>query len=84
MEKFQAVTKEDVIASLQKYFLPLFDSASSVAVVVTGPSRTQDISEGLTTAGFAVEHRTLEVEPDEEGSDDGSEGGSEGETEEDR
>ncbi|THH28068.1 hypothetical protein EUX98_g6115 [Antrodiella citrinella] len=74
LEKFQAVTKEDVILSLQKYFLPLFDPATSVAVVVTGPSRTQDIDEGLTQAGFVVEHRTLEVDPDEDV--DGSESGS--------
>ena len=51
-----------------------------MAVVVTAPSRSQDISEGLTQAGFIVEHRTLEVDPDEDGSEDmdsDSESGSE-------
>ncbi|TCD61425.1 hypothetical protein EIP91_008439 [Steccherinum ochraceum] len=84
LEKFQAVTKEDVIASLKKYFLPLFDPATSVAVVVTGPAKTEEISQGLKQAGFSVENRTLEVDPDEGSEFDGSESGSESGSEESR
>ncbi|KAH8102439.1 Metalloenzyme, LuxS/M16 peptidase-like protein [Cristinia sonorae] len=82
LEKFQAVTKQDVIKSFETYFLPLFDSTSSVAVVVTSPAKTQEIAEGLTQSGFMVEQRTLEVEPDEDGTESGSEDGSDSESDE--
>lgn len=74
LEKFQAVTKEDVLATLKKHFLPLFDSSSSIAVVVTAPSKAESIAEGLLKAGFDVEKRTLEIDPSEleEGSESGS------------
>jgi hypothetical protein len=74
LEKFQAVTKADVLASLEKYFLPLFDPASSVATVVTAPGKADDIAKGLSSHGFEVESRTLEVDPEE--MEDGSELGS--------
>lgn len=80
LEKFQAVTKDDVLEILRTYFLPLFDPSSSVAVVVTAPARAEEIGKGLANAGFEVEQRTLEVDPDEmsEGdSESGSESGSE-------
>ncbi|KAI0080089.1 hypothetical protein K474DRAFT_1590638 [Panus rudis PR-1116 ss-1] len=76
LEKFQAVTKQDVLAVLKQYFLPLFDPASSVAVVVTAPSKAEDIGAGLAKAGFDVEQRTLEFEADD--SETGSESGSSG------
>ncbi|KAL6304310.1 Metalloenzyme, LuxS/M16 peptidase-like protein [Sparassis latifolia] len=78
LEKYQAVTKEDVLAALRKYFLPLFDASSSVAVVVTAPSKAAQIGKELAAVGYDVEQRTLEVDPDEEsGSESGSETGSE-------
>ena len=80
LEKFQEISKADVLAVLQKYFLPLFDSSSSVAVVVTAPGKADQVSEDLGKIGFEVERKTLQVETDEdgefsesEGSDDGSE-----------
>jgi len=73
LEKFQAVTKEDVLAALRKHFLPLFDASSSVAVVVTAPSKAAEIGEGLSAIGFEVRQRALEADPDE---DDDSESGS--------
>ncbi|KII93562.1 hypothetical protein PLICRDRAFT_49603 [Plicaturopsis crispa FD-325 SS-3] len=80
LEKYQAVTKDDVLAALKTHFLPLFDASSSVAVVVTAPSKATAITEGLGAAGFAVEARTLEVDPSEmeDGSEDdsGSDSGS--------
>ncbi|KAI0051676.1 hypothetical protein FA95DRAFT_1586997 [Auriscalpium vulgare] len=70
LEKFQAVTKEDVLTSLRTYFLPLFDAKTSVVVSVTAPGKADEVSEGLTKAGFTVERRTLEVEADEDSEDD--------------
>jgi Zn-dependent M16 (insulinase) family peptidase len=76
LKKYQAVSKQDVLAALRKHFLPLFDSASSVAVVVTAPSKVDQIHDGLQQMGYVVEQQTLDLEL---GND--SEGGeSEGET----
>ncbi|KAF7320399.1 hypothetical protein MKEN_00824700 [Mycena kentingensis (nom. inval.)] len=73
LEKYQAITKEDVLEILRKYFLPLFDPSSSVAVVVTSPAKQDSIAEGLAASGFEVEKRTLEVDPSEmEDSEHGS------------
>jgi len=78
LKKYQIVTKDDVIAALKKHVLPVFDPSSSVAVAVTAPSKADLIAEGLTSAGFQVEKRTLEIDPSElEGSESGSESGSE-------
>ncbi|KAL0951071.1 hypothetical protein HGRIS_007809 [Hohenbuehelia grisea] len=83
LEKYQNITKDDVLSAIRTYFSPLFDPSSSVAVVVTAPSKAQDISQGLTTAGFEVESRSLHFNPDEledgSGSEDGSEDGSDSE-----
>ena len=79
LEKFQQITKEDVLAVLKNYFLPLFDSSTSVAVVVTAPGKVDQVSEELGKFGFQVEQKTLQVDADEDGelSDSGSESGSE-------
>ncbi|KAF9015263.1 Metalloenzyme, LuxS/M16 peptidase-like protein [Cyathus striatus] len=65
LEKYQSVTKEDVLAALKIHFLPLFDATSSVAVVVTAPSKSESIRKGLKEAGFEVTHRELYVDPEE-------------------
>ncbi|TFK41069.1 Metalloenzyme, LuxS/M16 peptidase-like protein [Crucibulum laeve] len=65
LEKYQAVTKDDVVAALRTHFLPLFDPASSVAVVVTAPSKAEKIGDSLSKAGFEVSQRELEVDPSE-------------------
>lgn len=86
LEKYQAISKEDVLDSLKRYFLPLFDPKSSVVVSVTAPGKVEEVSKGLGDAGFEVERRTLEVEPgeeeeeedsDEDSDESGSESGSE-------
>lgn len=80
LEQYQAVTKDDVLASLKKYILPIFNPSTSTVVVVTAPSKVDQIAEGLTGYGFDVEKRTLEVEEDEDGSFESSsisKGGSE-------
>lgn len=93
LEKYQVVTKEDVLAIFRRYFLPLFDSSSSVAIVVTAPAKVDEIAEGLAETGFVIEKRTLEIDPSElealhdhdcdscgseSGSDSGSESDSDG------
>ncbi|KAG6911895.1 hypothetical protein DXG01_000142 [Tephrocybe rancida] len=83
LEKYQAVSKEDILAALEKHFLPLFVPASSVNVTVTAPSKADQIAEGLAEAGFEVERRVLEVDPDEAGEDEDSESGSESECDSD-
>lgn len=72
LEKFQSVTKEDVLDVLRTYFLPLFNSDSSVAIVVTAPSKAEEIEKSLKEVGFDVDRRMLEVDPNEVG-EDGSE-----------
>lgn len=77
LEKYQAITKDQVLAALKKHVLPVFDPLTSVAVVVTAPTKADSIAEALTAAGFEVEQRNLEIDPDElEGSESGSECGS--------
>lgn len=78
LEKYQNVSKDDVLRVLRQYFLPLFDCSTSVVVSVTAPGKADEISKGLKDAGFVVERRTLELEP-EYGSehDDEGESGSE-------
>ena len=88
LEKFQAVTKEDVLTALKKYYLPLFDPASSATVVVTAPSKSELIGEELSKRGYEVEQRTLDLGADEgeeaDGSESGSESSSEMDTDEER
>ncbi|KIP12417.1 hypothetical protein PHLGIDRAFT_61992 [Phlebiopsis gigantea 11061_1 CR5-6] len=80
LEKYQSVTKEDVLRALKNYFLPLFNPSSSVAVVVTAPSKASSIGEELTKMGFSVDQRSLHVEADEEDDESGSEEDSEMDT----
>jgi Zn-dependent M16 (insulinase) family peptidase len=76
LEKYQAITKEDVIAILKKYFLALFDSSSSVALVVTAPARAEEIGAYLNESGFTVEQKKIEIDQSElsETGDDSAEG----------
>lgn len=78
LEQYQAVSKDDVLASLNKYILPIFSPTTSTVVVVTAPSKADQIAEGLTGYGFDVEKRTLEVEEDEDGLLEGGSASEEG------
>ena len=79
LEKYQKVSKDDVLRVLRQYFLPLFDSSTSVVVSVTAPGKADEISKGLKDLGFVVDRRTLELEPEDGSEHDGeSESGSEG------
>ncbi|KAF9569657.1 hypothetical protein CPC08DRAFT_731821 [Agrocybe pediades] len=78
LEKYQEITKEDVLAALRKHFLPLFDASTSVAVVVTAPGKAEEIGEGLKAVGFEVTQKALEIDPSEmEDLDSDSDGDSE-------
>jgi hypothetical protein len=69
LSRYQSITKEQVLEALRKYFLPLFDPDSSIAVVVTTPSKLDTVAAGLTEYGFEVEKRIMEVDDqDSEGS----------------
>lgn len=65
LKKYQDITKEDIIRTLKKYFLPLFDPSSSVAIVVTAPSKADEIATKLGAFGFEVTQRELAVDPEE-------------------
>lgn len=69
------MTKEDVLAALRVHVLPLFQPKTSIAIVVTAPSKAEQIGDNLQSLGFKVEHRELTVDPNElegSGSDSGS------------
>jgi hypothetical protein len=75
LEKYQAVTKDDVLSALRTHFLPLFDPSTSVAVVVTAPAKADGIGEGLKAIGFEVTQRVMEVDStDTENSENGETG----------
>jgi hypothetical protein len=62
---------------MRKYLLPLFDPSTSVAVVVTAPGKAAETSKRLSTAGFEVSERELEIDPNEMDDSDWTESGSE-------
>ncbi|KAF7436910.1 hypothetical protein PC9H_003744 [Pleurotus ostreatus] len=65
LEKYQKVTKEQVLEVLKKYFLPLFKAESSVAVAVTAPSKSGPIAAALSEHGFDVDSRSIQVDAKE-------------------
>jgi Zn-dependent M16 (insulinase) family peptidase len=81
LEKFQDVTREDVLSVMKTYFLPLFDANSSVCVTVAAPGKVEEIAAALISEGFEVDKKSLEIDPDEmeesDYSDEESESGSE-------
>lgn len=65
LEKYQLVTKADVVAAFRKHILPLFDPRSSVAVVVTAPGNAEDVGNGLQVMGFDVTQKEMQIDPNE-------------------
>jgi len=65
LQKYQAITKADVLRALQKHFLPLFKPSSSVAVVVTAPAKAKEIGDALNVIGFEVTQKVMEIDPSE-------------------
>jgi len=62
LEKYQTIKKEDIIAAFRQYFMPLFDPASSVAVVVTSIGKVESVVDGLTNLGFDVTRKELSTD----------------------
>ncbi len=60
--KYQRIKKEDIIAAFRKYFMPVFDPASSVAVVVTATGEVESVVGGLTSLGFDVTQKELHTD----------------------
>ncbi|OSD05304.1 hypothetical protein PYCCODRAFT_1362169 [Trametes coccinea BRFM310] len=73
LEKFQRITREDVLDVFRRYFLPLFDASSSVAVAVVAPAKADQVAQGFDQFGFDVEQKTLQA-------DEGGGGVADGET----
>lgn len=65
LRKFQAVTKEDVLRVLKTGYMPLFDPKHSIAVVVAAPSQVEPVATGLSELGYDVQHRNVEISPDD-------------------
>jgi hypothetical protein len=78
LRKYQAVTKDDVLSVIKTHILPLFDSSSSVAVVVTAPAKADEIGAGLKAKGFEVTQRVMETDliDSEDGTVDETDSGS--------
>jgi len=77
----QAVTEKDVLDMIRQYLLPIFDPATSVAVVVCAPGKADEISDAFNNAGFTIERRTMDsgdssTDEDAESSSDSSMSGS--------
>lgn len=72
------MTSDQIKDVIRKYVLPLFDSSSSVAVVVSSPTKAAEIKKSLESVGFDVEARELSVNQDElKDEEEESESGSE-------
>ena len=74
LEKYQVVTKDDVLRALKTHFLPLLDASSSIAVVVTAPAKASEIGEGLKAIGFEVTQQVMEADPNDMDSEDSGTG----------
>ncbi|KAL1708664.1 Metalloenzyme, LuxS/M16 peptidase-like protein [Schizophyllum commune] len=80
LAKTQTVTIDDVLQSIRKYFLPLFDAKQSMVVAVTAPGKADEVAAGLAKEGFDVERRSMHIDESEmdgseseSGSDDSDE-----------
>lgn len=65
LEKYQAVTKDEILVALEKHCLPLFNPETSVAVIVTAPGKVDSTAESMKALGFDVEKRAVEVDQNE-------------------
>ncbi|CAE6446358.1 unnamed protein product [Rhizoctonia solani] len=75
LDRIQAVDLEGVRRALKTQVLPLFDPATSIAVVASSASKSSEIAEGLKSFGFDVEVRTLDFSGEEDTEDSDSESG---------
>ncbi|BEI83257.1 hypothetical protein CcaverHIS002_0311250 [Cutaneotrichosporon cavernicola] len=84
------VTREDIRAAIGKYYVPLFDPATSIGAVTVNVGKADEVESGFKELGFETErHELPKLGADDsdmngsEGSESGSESGSEGEPMED-
>ncbi|KAH7100191.1 Metalloenzyme, LuxS/M16 peptidase-like protein [Auriculariales sp. MPI-PUGE-AT-0066] len=61
LQRYQDVTREQVLDALRKYVLPVFDPATSIAVASCGPAIADKVADGLKTAGYDVEARVWDA-----------------------
>ena len=75
----QAVTLDDVKASLKKYILPLFDADDSTAAVVAPQGKVDEIQKQLEEVGYEMERVEIDLgkEEEEEEEEEGSSGSEE-------
>ncbi|EGF99466.1 zinc metalloprotease [Melampsora larici-populina 98AG31] len=66
LNKTKDITTDQVLKSIEKYFLPIFDARSSVAVVASSPSKAESTASSLKAAGYQVEQRELNVTAEED------------------
>ncbi|CAH7682774.1 Metalloenzyme, LuxS/M16 peptidase-like protein [Phakopsora pachyrhizi] len=59
LDRSKNVTREDVIESIKRYLLPIFDPKSSSALISSSNTRASDISESLKSMGYRVELKEL-------------------------
>lgn len=79
LEKIPTVTLKDVRDVIGKYFVPVFDSATSLGAVTVNSGKAEEVETGFKELGFEVERKELPtLGNEEEGSESGSESGSEG------
>ena len=68
--------------AIQKYFLPIFDPATSIGAVAVNSGKAVELEEGYKRLGFSVEKKELPTfEGEQDGSESGDESGSESEDE---
>lgn len=65
LNKTKDITIDQVLKTIEKYFLPIFDARSSVAMVASSPSKAASTASSLKMAGYRVEQRELNVAPEE-------------------
>lgn len=59
LEKSKTVTTEEVLATIKKYLLPLFDAKSSLAAIASSANKAGQISDYLRSVGYSVEIKEL-------------------------
>lgn len=64
LAKYQAITKDEVLAAMEKHVLPLFNPEKSIAVIVSAPGKVESTADELTKLGFEVEKREIEIDSD--------------------
>lgn len=85
LEQAKSVTIEDVLESIKKYLLPIFDSKSSIAAIASSATKAAEISDHFKQAGYSVETRELQNNSalglaDDDDTDDAGSSGSDAES----